>query len=50
MDAELRTALIEDVVHGRIVGVDNIRALARNLGWDVDRPRLCWLFSPSVQQ
>jgi len=38
-EAELRTELLEDVVQGRIVDVDNIRALARNLGWDVDRLR-----------
>ncbi len=38
-EAELRTELLEDVVHGRIVGLDNIRALARNLGWDIDRLR-----------
>ncbi len=38
-EAELRTELLEDVAQGRIVDVDNIRALARNLGWDVDRLR-----------
>ena len=38
-EAELRTELLEDVVHGRIVGLDNIRALARDLGWDIDRLR-----------
>lgn len=36
---ELRTELIEEVVYGRIAGVENIRALARDLGWRVDRLR-----------
>jgi len=38
-EAELRTELLEDVVQGRIADVDNIRALARTLGWDIDRLR-----------
>jgi len=38
-EAEMATELLEDVVHGRVVGVDNIRRLARDLGWDIDRPR-----------
>jgi len=38
-EAEMVTELLEDVVHGRVVGMDNVRALARDLGWDIDHLR-----------
>ncbi len=42
---ELRTEILEDVMHGRIVGLDNIRALARDLGWEIDRLRHLFVVS-----
>jgi DNA-binding PucR family transcriptional regulator len=36
-EAELRTEILEDIVHGRISTPESIRALARGLGWDIDR-------------
>lgn len=37
--AELRAELLEDMVRGRIRAPESVRALALNVGWDVDRPQ-----------
>jgi sugar diacid utilization regulator len=36
-EAELHTEILEDLVQGRISGLENVRSLARGLGWDLDR-------------
>lgn len=36
-EAELRTELLEDVITGRITNPENIRTVARTIGWNIDR-------------
>jgi purine catabolism regulator len=36
-ETDLRAEFLEDVVRGRITSPDNLRALARGLGWNIDR-------------
>ena len=38
-EAEARAEFIEDVVQGRITSPDNIRSVARSLGWNIDQLR-----------
>jgi sugar diacid utilization regulator len=35
-ESELRTGLLEDIVGGRISSTENVRMLARSLGWNID--------------
>jgi sugar diacid utilization regulator len=37
--AAMRAEFLEDVIHGRIMAPETMRALARNLEWDIDRVR-----------
>ncbi|HVC82367.1 MAG TPA: helix-turn-helix domain-containing protein [Chloroflexota bacterium] len=37
--AAMRAEFLEDVIHGRIMAPETMRALARNLDWDIDRVR-----------
>jgi sugar diacid utilization regulator len=36
-EAQLRAELLEDVIQGRISSPENVRTVARTLGWNVDR-------------
>jgi sugar diacid utilization regulator len=36
-DAELRAAIVDDIIRGRITNPENIHSLARSLGWNLDR-------------
>ena len=38
-EAELRTEILEDIVHGRLTNPESIRTVARSIGWNIDRLR-----------
>jgi len=44
-EAELRTELLEDIVHGRLTNPESIRTVARSIGWNIDRLRQAMVVS-----
>lgn len=38
-EAELRTEILEDIIHGRVTNSENTRAVARSIGWNIDHLR-----------
>lgn len=36
-EAEVRSEFLEDVVQGRITSIENVRTVARTIGWNIDR-------------